>query len=38
MRPKVVEDRELLTGQDSFASALLGERLVAKIADYLRSK
>jgi putative intracellular protease/amidase len=31
MKSKVVEDRELLTGQDPFAAKKFGEYLVSKI-------
>ena len=36
MIPNVVEDRELMTGQDPFSAALMGKRFVEKLDAYAR--
>lgn len=38
MIPNVVEDRELITGQDPYAGELLGKRLLQKIDQYMAQK
>ena len=38
MLSKVVEDRELITGQDPYSAAELGRKLLIKIEKYLETK
>ena len=38
MIPKVVEDRELLTGQDPYSAKLFGRKFVEKLESYLAEK